>query len=129
MITPYPCGCFLELGPYDLRSPDEILHFEDEFKTFNHKVRNRGLWKQRKKNGQFVLVDIDVQDIIINEKKIRIILAKDVTEKIKAENDLKNSFAQIRESLSNCSELFKRQQLRKIFLCKSGLLCQVRKQS
>ena len=96
---------FLELGPYDLRSPDEILHFEDEFKTFNHKVRNRGLWKQRKKNGQFVLVDIDVQDIIINEKKIRIILAKDVTEKIKAENDLKNSFAQIRELASHLQHI------------------------
>lgn len=91
---------FTQLAHADLRHPDELDAFINEFQfDIPHPV-NRGVWKHRKKDQTFIDVEIFAQDIIYNHKKVRLILAKDVTERLKAEEQLNNSYQEIRKLAS-----------------------------
>lgn len=91
---------FLQLHHADLRHPDEVESFINEFQLDMPHPVNRGIWKHRKKDNSFIDVEIFAQDIVYNHQKVRLILAKDVTEKLKAEEQLKNSYQEIRRLAS-----------------------------
>jgi PAS domain S-box-containing protein len=91
---------FLQLHHADLRHPDEVESFISEFQLDMPHPVNRGIWKHRKKDQTFIDVEIFAQDIVYNHQKVRLILAKDVTEKLKAEEQLKNSYQEIRRLAS-----------------------------
>jgi PAS domain S-box-containing protein len=91
---------FFKMGPIDLRHPDQVKEFLKEFKKDMSSPENRGIWKHRKKDNTYVDVEIYVQDIIYNKKKARLILAKDVTERLEAEKQLHQSYQEIRKLVS-----------------------------
>lgn len=91
---------FMQLHAEDLRHPDEMESFLKEFGKEMPHAMNRGVWKHRKKDRNFVDVEIFAQDIIYNDQKARLILAKDVTERLKAEDQLRDSYQEIRRLVS-----------------------------
>ena len=60
-------------------------------------IKNSGIWQHKKRNGEEVMVSILAHDIIFEGKPAKLELANDITEKIEAEENLKNSHTQLRE--------------------------------
>src|SRR5258706_336206 len=78
----------------DIRSDKD----KERFKKLDHAADgraidpNRGIWKHLKKDGTMIYVDIIVHSIIVEGKPARLVLSNDVTERIKMEEMLKESF-------------------------------------
>ncbi|MDP4262385.1 MAG: PAS domain S-box protein [Bacteroidota bacterium] len=73
----------------------DIRPGEDQEKLVRHieeiKVKpdtNRGYWRHIKKNGEVIIVEITAHSIDYNDRKARIAVMIDITEKIKAEEKL-----------------------------------------
>lgn len=81
---------FLGMDTTQIRLPEDV---EKHVKN----IRNPsdpgygGVWRHRKKDGSIVFMDIYHQALTINEKRVWLALAIDVTEKIKAEEELEKS--------------------------------------
>src|SRR5258706_9551819 len=78
----------------DIRSDKD----KERFKKLDHAADgraidpNRGIWKHLKKDGTMIYVDIIVHEIFFEGKPARLVLSNDVTERIKMEEMLKESF-------------------------------------
>lgn len=96
---------FLALEPTALRHPDEVDAFLEEFEKEIPYPTNRGVWKHRRKDTTYIDIEIYVQDTVYNRKKVRLILAKDVTEQLKAEENLRNSYDEVRRLASHLREI------------------------
>lgn len=96
---------FLELDPTTLRHPDQVEAFLEEFEKEMPYPTNRGIWKHRRKDNTYIDIEIYVQDTMYNGKKVRLILAKDVTEKLKAEEQLLQSYEEVRKLASHLREV------------------------
>ncbi len=57
----------------------------------------KGIWRHKKKNGEIIKVEIIAHDIFYEGKNVRLILANDIDEKVKAEERLQESYQQIRQ--------------------------------
>src|SRR5207253_788890 len=85
---------FLSMTALDIRSDED----KERFKELDHEAdgraasANRGIWKHLKKNGTTIHVDIIVHEILFEGKSARLVLSNDVTERIKMEEMLKESF-------------------------------------
>lgn len=78
---------FLQLSAKDLRPASEVEKFVRS--AFSPPLLRRpGVWKHKTKDGRIILVDVIAENIVYQEKEARIILAHDITEKIKAESEL-----------------------------------------
>jgi PAS domain S-box-containing protein len=82
---------FLNMTTFDIR-PSEEKH---RFAALDMKERSGpasfGIWKHFKKDGTVIDVEISADSIEFEGKKARLILANDITEKIKAEEKLRRS--------------------------------------
>jgi len=96
---------FLQLDPTSLRHPDEVDAFLKEFEKEMPYPTNRGIWKHKRKDNTYIDIEIYVQDTMYNGKKVRLILAKDVTEQLKAEENLRNSYEEVRRLASHLREI------------------------
>ena len=76
---------FIRMTALDIRPPEE----KERYKRANHPVHihpgqyNWGTWKHLKKDGGIIYVEIAARDIIFDEAAARLILATDITEKMK----------------------------------------------
>ncbi|PWT98336.1 MAG: hypothetical protein C5B52_12355 [Bacteroidetes bacterium] len=64
--------------------------------TGDYESERVSIWKNRTKEGSTMLEEVVGHDIIYQGKDVRLILCNDVTEKIVAEEKLKQSYAEIR---------------------------------
>ncbi len=83
---------FLNMSILDI-SPDMEADRLENFlsQKWTSPDRNMGIWKHRKKNGDLIDVEISANDSLFEGKPSRIVLARDVTEKIKQEEIIQNS--------------------------------------
>ncbi|MDP1803109.1 MAG: PAS domain S-box protein, partial [Bacteroidota bacterium] len=83
---------FLSLTIEDIRPYEEIEKMKEAVEI-NKKNTGffRGVFNHRKKNGEIIQVEIQSNAIDFNGKKAKLIIASDVTEKLKAEKALKLS--------------------------------------
>lgn len=77
---------FLSMTAFDIRPPEEVSRFKNAHHppSVSPGQYNRGLWRHRKKDGTDIQVEIIAHDISFEGKKGRLILANDVTDKIRA---------------------------------------------
>lgn len=88
---------FLLMTAYDIR-PDEESNRLKKYSTQPHEgVQNAGIWTHQKKDGSIVQMDIVTHDIYYEGANARLVLAIDVTEKVKAELALQQSKQEFRE--------------------------------
>lgn len=89
---------FLSMNARDLRPKEEVKRYE-QF-AINKEIqgtRNAGKWKHKTSNGTVIDVEIITHDFNYKNQLSRIVLANDITKRLQAENELKNSHEQLRQ--------------------------------
>jgi PAS domain S-box-containing protein len=79
---------FLKLKITDLRPKEEINKYLLHIKEPGYGNSSSGIWRHKKKNGTIIIVEIIAHDVIYEDMPVRLVLANDVTLKIKAEAEL-----------------------------------------
>jgi PAS domain S-box-containing protein len=98
---------FLEMTLNDIRPADEIGRLKENFKTNNwSEFQNTKPWKHLRKDGTEIFVEISSQRILFNGEEARLVLAKDITQQMKAEKALKESEEKFRQIAETVSEVF-----------------------
>lgn len=82
---------FLRLNTKNLRPEEDIEKFIDYTKLSNDEKVNSRIWRHKKKDGTIIMADVSASDIFYKDMPARLILANDVTEKLKSEEALKSS--------------------------------------
>ena len=78
----------------DIRPDEEDNNPNNVISTYKAGINNTGIWQHRKKDGTMVMVNMITHDIIYQGKHAKLVLSNDMTEKIIAEEKLKNSHAE-----------------------------------
>ena len=72
----------------DIRPPDEIPALMDKLNNTPAGASHAGIWKHRKKDGTDIYAEIITHDLLLSGRRARLVLASDVTERIRAEERL-----------------------------------------
>lgn len=88
---------FLALDLLTIRPKEEVERFLAEAKIIQPGIRKLGVWKHKKKDGSYIDVEINSHNIFYNNKPSRLVVAFDVTDKIKSEAELKKATEQLRQ--------------------------------
>jgi len=78
---------FLQLKSTDLRPAEDVEEYVAYINEANRGYA-AGVWRHKKKNGTVIMVDIIADDILYKGEQARLILAHDITEKLKVEAEL-----------------------------------------
>jgi PAS domain S-box-containing protein len=94
---------FLGMTIEDIRPPEELPALRrDVAETPPTAIaRSSRLWKHRKKDGALILVEITSHDLTLDGRRGRLVLANDVTARVHAEAELRQSEARIRAILNS----------------------------
>jgi PAS domain S-box-containing protein len=76
---------FLGMTLQDIRPKEDIPALLADVKTNRFSPTAIGVWKHRKKNGALIDVEITAHEFQFGEKQARFVLAKDITEQLRAE--------------------------------------------
>jgi PAS domain S-box-containing protein len=79
---------FLNLTTKDLRPAEDVQKYLAYISKESQPSDNAGIWRHKKKDGTIIIAEVIADDIIYQNEKARLILASDVTEKLKAEAEL-----------------------------------------
>jgi len=96
---------FLSMNARDIRTPEEAERLKIEINKKYPEVTHVGLWKHQKKNKESIIVETIIHDIEIGGKPVRLVLANDVTDKIKAREALEASNETLRQLTSHLQEV------------------------
>lgn len=88
---------FLKMNIKDIRPDDEKHNMNTVISTYKAGISNTGIWQHRKKDATIVMVNTITHDIIYEGKHAKLVLSNDMTEKIMAEEKLKNSHTDLRQ--------------------------------
>ena len=84
---------FLALTLRDLREPAEFKALDDYLSKYNSDglkgIAYAGTWKHKNKNGNPIYVEINSHDITFNNLACRIVVATDVSEKVRYQEEAK----------------------------------------
>lgn len=78
---------FLQLNSRNMRPAEDIGRFEESVPGL-HGGDHRGRWRHKKKDGTIITVEIIANNIVYRGMPALLVLANDVTEKLKAEAEL-----------------------------------------
>lgn len=96
---------FLQMNAKELRPREEFTRFEEKVRDPIGSGGYLGTWRHRKRDGSFIDVEISGHEIIYRDTPARLVLCNDVTEKLKAEENLKRSYEEIRQLASNIEKI------------------------
>lgn len=82
---------FLSMRATEIRPPEELQKYLDHVKNTNDQEHYSGVWKHQKKDGSIIFAEIHYHTIEFNNRRVRNVLAIDVTEEIIAKRKLLNS--------------------------------------
>lgn len=88
---------FLSMTILDIRPQEEIGRMIKQAQTIQSGVRHSGIWKHLKKNGTLIDAEINSHDITYNGRQARLVLANDVTDRIKTEQLILETSEQLRQ--------------------------------
>jgi PAS domain S-box-containing protein len=88
---------FLSMSAIDIQSPEEKKQYHELSDQITAQPYNAGIWKHRRKDGTDIEVEIIFHHIDVNQQSACLVLLNDVTEKLKAERELKSSYQQLQE--------------------------------
>ncbi|MEK7264392.1 MAG: PAS domain S-box protein, partial [Bacteroidota bacterium] len=79
---------FLSMTIKDIRPKEELPALMNNLTRVRTKHENSGIWKHRKKDGKIIEAEIISHEIIVEERKARIVSVNDVTERKRLESQL-----------------------------------------
>jgi hypothetical protein len=88
---------FLSMTIFDIRPEEDVSLLKNYVSQSRRPFQRAGIWRHKKKDGTVIDVEIVSHEIEFDGRPSRLVLANDVTEKKKAEDELKNSGEQLRE--------------------------------
>ncbi|AYL95941.1 PAS domain-containing protein [Mucilaginibacter celer] len=91
---------FLKMNVRDLRTEDEWERMQQSYSNVTPESGYVGMTKHRKKDGTIIEVEIIAQDIVMEGRKVRLSVANDVTQKLRAEELLQKSEANLQTILN-----------------------------
>ncbi|MEO3403718.1 PAS domain S-box protein [Mucilaginibacter sp. CAU 1740] len=91
---------FLKMNVRDLRTSDEWEKMQQSYSAAIPESGYAGTTKHRKKDGTIIEVEIIAQDIIMEGRNVRLSVANDVTQKLRAEELLQKSEANLQTILN-----------------------------
>ena len=94
---------FLTMTILDLRSEAEAVAVVDLVAGLQHLAKNFGRWRHRKKDGSIIDVDISSDAVELNGRRARLVLAHDVTERVRSDRELARANRALK-MLSLCNE-------------------------
>ena len=103
---------FLKMNAAEIRPREDLERFMAQSLEPHTGVRNTGTWRHLKKDGTMINVEIITHDIFYEGKPARLVLAIDITERIKAEEKLKESHEQLRQLASHLQHIREEEQKR-----------------
>ena len=86
---------FLSMHSPDLRPVEEKVRYL-ALKRTTQGTQNMGIWKHLKKDGTIIHCEVIVHEMIFEGRPARLVLAHDVTQKVKAQQELEISEARFR---------------------------------
>ncbi|RPI73796.1 MAG: PAS domain S-box protein, partial [Ignavibacteriales bacterium] len=96
---------FLSMKITDIRPEEDLYLLKNYLNTERKPFQNAGFWRHRKKDGTIIDVEVISHEIEFDGNFARLVLANDVTEKKRAEDDLKQSREQLRELAAHLQDI------------------------
>jgi len=93
----YTIDEFLSMTIQDIRPEEDIPILENYLGNIRKSFQNAGVWRHEKKDGTIIDVEIVSHEIDFDGRLARLVLSNDVTEKKRAEDELKTSREQLRQ--------------------------------
>lgn len=92
---------FLKMSLLDIRPEEERAKFLHRIESAGLQLENSGYWRHIRKDGSLILVDISAYRQVIGGREVELVLASNVTDKVKAEEAMKRSEASFRSFVDN----------------------------
>lgn len=96
---------FLGMTIEDIRPREDVRKMKDMSERNHPGVRSGGNWRHLKKDGSMIDVEIKSHDILYNNRTARLVLANDITEKLKAEKIILETSEQLRQLSARLQEI------------------------
>jgi len=88
---------FLSMNIKDIRPPEEIDKLNESLAKNNNQAIYRGIFNHKKKNGEIIKVDIRSSIVDFKGKSAKVIIASDVTERLKYIHTIEEQNEKFRE--------------------------------
>lgn len=102
----YSVDEFLKMTLKDLRTKEDWNELIESYTKDTSDVGDQGIFKHQKKDGSLINVHIVAQDIIFEGRQVRLSLANDISEKIKSEELLQKSEANLQTILNTTDSAY-----------------------
>ncbi|HLA58534.1 MAG TPA: PAS domain S-box protein [Puia sp.] len=96
---------FMALNTDTMRPEADKKRYLSESEENTPGKNYHGIWRHQKKDHSIINVEIYANDFVHEGKQARLILANDISEKIKAEESLKFSYDEIRQLASHLQDI------------------------
>ena len=88
----------------DIRPPEEIPVMLDALKEIDER-RGPALFRHRKSDGTIIDVDVTSFEFVSGTRRQRLVIAQDITDRLKADEELRQSEERYRELFENANDL------------------------
>lgn len=82
---------FLAMRITDIRPEEDIPTLLENVANTKTVIDNAGIWRHVRKDGSIILVEISSHELEFGQRRSRLVLAHDVTDRVEAERNLRNS--------------------------------------
>lgn len=86
---------FLDLTLFDLHPLDDPERLRESTRMFPTTIRRPGIWKEVRKDGSVLDAEITTHDLMFEGREARLVLALDVTERVRADTALRQALGQL----------------------------------
>lgn len=84
---------FLRMTIKDIRPPEDVRGLLKDLERHDSSTESIGIWRHLKRNGTIIDVEVRGNEIDFEGHRARFVLAKDVTDRLRAERRLRTEFA------------------------------------
>jgi diguanylate cyclase (GGDEF)-like protein/PAS domain S-box-containing protein len=92
---------FLTMSVLDIRPPDERDRYLHAHRGTVPGFQHAGLWRHLRRDGSVIDVDITYYDLTLEGRELRLMLSKDVTQQLRAQERVREQELQLRQILSD----------------------------
>ena len=89
---------FLRMTLKDIRPAEDVPLLLDDVQHTTRSLNNAGIWRHKTKSGDIIFVEIISHKIIFSNKEARLVVANNVTDRVKAEQIVKTLGKAIEQS-------------------------------
>lgn len=116
---------FLSMTLIDIRLAEDIPKLLEAIAKVSEGFSSPKVWRHCKKDGSLIFVDVSAHTLSYNDRRCKLILVNDVTQKIQAEESLKLAEAKYRSIFENALEGISQTSVEGKFLIANPMLAKI----